>query len=149
MPSGQTRRIGGTNGSKRHVLVDGHGAPLSLIVTGANRHDVSQLVRVLDAAVYARPGQGISFLYADKGYDGEPAQKAIASRGYVPRVCRKKRRRGRPWKNRRWVVEAAHSWFNRFRKLLVRYEKLADSYEALQHLAAAIICWRKVAPIYG
>jgi transposase len=46
-------------------------------------------------------------------------------------------------------VEAAHSWFNRFRKLLVRYEKLADSYEALVHLAAAIICWRKVATIYG
>jgi transposase len=46
-------------------------------------------------------------------------------------------------------VEAAHSWFNRFRKLLVRYEKLSESYEALLHLAAAIICWRKVAPIYG
>ena len=64
-------------------------------------------------------------------------------------VRRKKRKRGRPPQNRRWVVEAAHSWFNPFRKLLVRYEKLAESYEALVHLAAAIICWRKVATIYG
>lgn len=47
------------------------------------------------------------------------------------------------------LVEAAHSWFNRFRKLLVRYEKLAESYEALVCLAAAIICWRKVGVIYG
>ncbi|NLH11354.1 MAG: transposase, partial [Holophagae bacterium] len=40
-------------------------------------------------------------------------------------------------------------WFNRFRKLLVRFEKLHDSYLALVHLAAAIIAFRKVAPIYG
>ena len=40
-----TQRIGGKKGSKRHLLVDGHGVPLSLIVTGANRHDVSQLGR--------------------------------------------------------------------------------------------------------
>jgi IS5 family transposase len=89
------------------------------------------------------------YLYPDKGYDGQPAQEVIASRGYGPRVSRKKRRRGRPWKNRRWVVEVTHSWFNRFRKLLVRYERFVDSDEALLHLATAIICWRKVTPIYG
>ena len=131
------------------MLVDGNGIPLSLIVTGANRHDVTQLALLLDAAIFTQPGKGTAYLYADKGYDGEPAQRAIAERGYMPRVCRKKQRPGRPWKNRRWVVEVTHSWFNRFRKLLVRYEKLADSYEDLLHLAAAIICWRKVATIYG
>lgn len=129
--------------------MDGRGVPLSLVVTGANRHDASQLEAVLDAVVIALPERGAPFLYADKGYDGQALREAIASRGYVPRVCRKKRRRGRPWKNRRWIVEVAHSWFNRFRKLLVRYEKLTESYEALVHLAAAIICWRKVATIYG
>ena len=44
----------------------------------------------------------------------------------------------------RWIDEVAHSWFNRFRKLLVRYEKLERSYLALYHLAAAIIVFRKV-----
>jgi transposase len=44
----------------------------------------------------------------------------------------------------RWIVEVAHSWFNRFRKLLVRYEKLERSFIALNHLAAAIIVLRKV-----
>jgi hypothetical protein len=39
---------------------------------------------------------------------------------------------------------AAHSWFNRFRKLLVRYEKLDHSFIALNHLAASIIAFRKV-----
>ena len=37
-----------------------------------------------------------------------------------------------------------HSWFNRFRKLLVRYEKLERSFVALNHIAAAIIAFRKV-----
>ena len=45
-------------------------------------------------------------------------------------------------------MEASHSWFNRFRKLLVRYEKYHDSYLALVHLAAAIICLRKAIAIY-
>lgn len=130
------------------MLVDGRGVPLSLIVTGAHRHDVSQLEAVLEARIVPLPEHD-PFLYADRGYEGEPAQTILTSHGYRSRVRRKKRKRGRPPKNRRWVVEAVHSWFNRFRKLLVRYEKLADSYEALVHLAAAIICWRKVAPIYG
>ena len=47
-------------------------------------------------------------------------------------------------KARRWVVEVCHSWFNRFRKLLVRYEKLERSFVALNHIAAGIIAFRKI-----
>jgi len=53
------------------------------------------------------------------------------------------------YKARRWVVEVSHSWFNGFRKLLVRYEKLTETYIALLHMAAAIIAFRKVDIIYG
>ena len=146
-----TRRTGEKKGSKRHILVDARGVPLSLIVTGAHRHDLSQFSAVLDALIVDLPKGRERFLYADKGYDGDAVREQIGIKGYIPRIPRRNRRRGRgrPWKNRRWVVEAAHSWFNRFRKLLVRYEKLTESYEALLHLAAAIICWRKVTPIYG
>jgi IS5 family transposase len=70
-------------GSKRHLLVDGHSVPLSLIVTGANRHDVSQLTALLDAIVIALPKGKQRFLYVDKGYDGEPAREQIRSRGYT------------------------------------------------------------------
>jgi hypothetical protein len=51
------------------------------------------------------------------------------------------------YRARRWIVEVCHSWFNRFRKLLVRFEKTDSSYVALHHLAAAIICWRKIGVI--
>jgi putative transposase len=43
---------------------------------------------------------------------------------------------------RRWVVERTHSWLNRFRRVLVRWEKRADTYLAMLHLACALIAWR-------
>ena len=130
------------------LLVDARGVPLSLIVIGANRHDVTQLCPVLDSLVIARPGtQHAEHLCADAGFFGEPAQRAIRERRYPPHVrsrFQEKRRRIKGHKARRWIVEVAHSWFNRFRKLLVRYEKTHRSYVALNMLAAAIICFRKV-----
>ncbi len=45
---------------------------------------------------------------------------------------------------RRWVVEAAHSWFNRFRRLLVRWEKKAANSLGFVQLAAILIIYRKL-----
>ena len=139
------------------MLVEERGAPLSLVVTGANRHDVTQIEIVLDSIVIERPEPTPDqphHLCADKAYDSKDAIQIIVQRGYTPHV----RRRGEEieakknvpgYRARRWIVEVCHSWFNRFRKLLVRYEKTDSSYVALHHLAAAIICWRKIGVIYG
>jgi transposase len=148
------RPTGGKKGSKRHLLVDGRGVPLSLVVTGANRHDVTQLELVLEEIIIDRPTNIQQNLCADKAYDGQPALETIVSKGYVPHVKRRgeeiqEKKRNPQWKARRWVVEVSHSWFNRFRKILVRYEKLSDTYLALLHMAAAIITFRKVGVIYG
>lgn len=130
------------------MLVDERGVPLSIIVTGANRNDVTQLEALLDNIAVRPRRRRRMYLLADRGYSGNPALLATQDRGYIPRIRQKgKKRRGRPPKRRRWVVEVCHSWFNRFRKLLVRFEKTHDSYLALVHLAAAIICFRKVAAI--
>ena len=135
-------------------MVDGRGVPLSLVVTGANRHDVSQLELVLEEIIIERPNDIEQHLCADKGYDGEPALQVIVSKGYIPHVKRRgeeiQEKRNNPgWRARRWVVEVSHSWFNRFRKLLVRYEKLAATHLALLQMAAAIIAYRKIGVIYG
>ena len=132
--------------------MDERGVPLSIVVTGANRHDVSQLATVLDAIIIERPDT-VQHLCADKGYAGEPAQQTIKDRLYIPHVKQRgeeiqEKKINPTYKARRYVVEAAHSWFNRFRKLLVRYEKLAERYEALLHMAAAIIAFRKAGFIY-
>ncbi|HEY4300025.1 MAG TPA: IS5 family transposase [Candidatus Didemnitutus sp.] len=138
----------GKKGTKRSLLVDGAGVPLSLIVSGANRHDVKLLPGTLDAIVVRRPKptrRRRQHLCGDKAYSGRPADRQMRKRGYTPHVRRigqdakTKRHGGRP---RRWVVERSHSWFNRFRKILVRYEKKEANYLALTHCAAAIICFR-------
>ena len=134
------------------MLVDGRGVPLSIVVTGAHRHDVSQLEAVLDAIVVKRPQppkRRSKHLYADAGYSGAPASAIIEKHGYIPRVKWRGQeadelKRGPEKKARRWIVEVVHSWFNRFRKLLVRYEKLDRSFVALNHLAASIIAFRKI-----
>jgi putative transposase len=141
------------------LQVDARGIPLSLVVTGANRHDVSQLAALLDARVLSPlPDEDGELseenLCADAGYAGEPAEQVIRAHDYVPHVrsradekaAKKKNPNYRP---RRWVVEVSHAWFNRFRKLLVRYEKTLASSLALHHLAAAIIAFRKVIFMYG
>jgi len=134
------------------LLVDGRGVPLSLVVTGANRHDVTQLEPVLDAIMVDRLSPPISRhkqVCADAGYTGAPALKIIEEHGYIPHVKgrgqeAKELKHSPEKKARRWVVEVAHSWFNRFRKLLIRYEKLDRSFLVLNHLAASIIALRKI-----
>ena len=46
------------------------------------------------------------------------------------------------YRARRWVVERTHSWLNRFRRILTRWEKRADTYLAMLHLACGLITWR-------
>jgi transposase len=132
-------------------LVDEKGVPLSIVPGGANTHDVKLLAATLDGIVVKRPSGSPppQNLCLDAGYVGGPAKREIEERGYVPHV----RPRGEEiaemdknpdFKARRWVVEVCHSWFNRFRKLLVRYEKMERSYLGLLMLAASVIVLRKI-----
>jgi transposase len=134
------------------VLVDGNGIPLSVVLTGANVHDVKMIKEVLDSIVTDRPtwtGVPTENLCADKGYFGEPALEVIVLRGYIPHVVargeeKKQLTLTHGKKARRYVVERVFSWFNRFRKLLVRYEKKASSYYALLEFACAFVAFRQV-----
>ena len=89
------------------------------------------------------PGQRCSkHLCADAGYPSKTALKIILAHCYIPHVVGRKsealrKKRDPKKKARRWVVEVCHGWFNRFRKLLARYEKLEHTFLALNHLVAA------------
>ena len=92
-------------------------------------------------------------LCLDNGYTGQKARRIVESAGYIPHVRGRSAERedkaiNPGYKPRRWIVEVAHSWFNRFRKLLIRFEKKACTHIALLHLAAAIIAFRKAKFIY-
>jgi len=156
-PLERIQRIGEKNGTKRSLLVDGNGIPLSLVVSGANRHDVALLESTLDQIVIERllgKDGPKEHLCADKGYAGQPAQESILGRNYIPHVKQRgeeveAKKRNPRYRARRWVVERTHSWLNRFRKLLVRFEKTVESYEGLLELACAMIAFRQVIVIYG
>jgi len=51
--------------------------------------------------------------------------------------------RNRDWRARRWVVEAAHSWLNRNRGILVRWSKKEENHLALLQLASGLIALKK------
>jgi transposase len=137
--------------------VDGRGVPLSLVARGANVGDRDLLPATLDRVVGRRPKPGSKQpqnLCGDAGYRGRPAWNAARSRRFRPHIKQPKeeaeaKRKQPGWKARRWVVERIHSWLNRYRKLLVSFEKTGASYIALLSLAAALICWRQTVAICG
>ena len=138
-------------GTKRSIVVDGRGVPLGLVADGAQRHDSKLLEPTLAAIVIPRPpptAEQPQHLCLDNGYPGAPPEQTATQGGYIlhrPDSAKgpKRKRQGGRRKARRWVVEVAHSWLNRFRRLLVRWEKKVANYLSMIYLACAIICWRK------
>lgn len=135
-------------GTKRSLLTDGNGIPIGLAVAGANRNDHLLVEQTLDALAARRPSprRKKQHLCLDKGYDYDEVRDLVARRGYVAHIPRrggKLRLRPPParGRRRRWVVERAHSWLNRFRRILIRWEKTADNYVSMLHFACAWIAF--------
>ena len=83
----------------------------------------------------------------DRGYDYEEVRELVKEFGYTAHILARgeeaqaiKRQAG--YKARRWVVERTASWMNRFRRILVRWEKKAANYLGLLHLVCAVITFR-------
>jgi putative transposase len=141
----------GKIGTKRSVLTDGGGVPIGLAVEGANRNDFKMVQETLTSIPVERPmpipekPQGMCL---DKGYDVDEVRELLATFGFTAHI----RARGEEAqalkheagsKARRWVVERTHSWMNRFRRLLVRWDKKVCNYLAFLHLACAYITYRR------
>ncbi len=133
-------------------MTEAKGIPTALVITGANRHDMTQLATLLDGTAVAPTPVEPAHLALDRGYDYADCREAAAARGFTAHIPPKASAAtplpppGHPDRHppRRWVVEVAHSWFNRFRRLLTRTEKQASHYLGFTHLAAVLIIYRKV-----
>jgi putative transposase len=142
----------GKKGVKRSLLTDGAGIPLAVVIDGANRHDMKLLCATLEGLVIARPEpseEQPQHVCLDAGYDYPICLQIVQDHQYQPHI----RSRGQEkqdnvlWpgsRARRWVVERTHSWINRSRRLLVRWEKKAENYLAFLHLACAQLIFHKV-----
>jgi putative transposase len=120
---------------------------VAVVLTAANCHDVRAATHTLDRVIVKRPRPtrtAPQHLCLDKGYDSAEIDAAVCARGYTPHIRRRgeaaPKRKHHP--ARRWVVERTASWHNRFRKLLVRFEKRGENYLGLVHLACCLIIYR-------
>ena len=121
--------------------------PIGLAIGGANAHDQKLLFATLDSVPVRRPPRSRRrHVCLDKGYDCEAIRRRLRRRGYTPHIKsrgeERSEKRTRGQRARRWVVERVASWLNRYRRILVRWEKKAANYEALLHLVFAHILWR-------
>jgi len=135
---------------KRSLLTDGQGVPVGLAIEAANRHDMKLVQATLESIVVARPeptpasSQGMCL---DKGYDYEEVRLLLTEFGFTAHIRPRDEEardlaRDANQRARRWVVERTHSWMNRFRRILVRWEKKAENYLAFLHFACALISFR-------
>jgi putative transposase len=140
------------SGTKRSILVDGKGVPLGVSVDGANRHDMKMTKATLQSIVIYRPEPTIrskQHMCMDKGYAFPEVYELLEEYGYTIHIRLKGKERssikeGIPkYRARRWVVERTHSWMNRFRRLLVRWEKRIENYIGMLHFACAWITYRR------
>ena len=145
-------------GSKRHILTDKDGIPLSAVITSANTHDVTVAIDTVDSTVIKRPSllsrpkhnqKKKQNLCLDKAYHSKEVEQEIIKRGYIPHIRHRREEEERIFyrkhhPSRRWVVERTNSWHNRFRKLFTRYEKKDKNYLGLVQLANSIIVYRRI-----
>lgn len=140
---------------KRSVLTEAQGVPIGLAIDGANRHDMKLVRATLDSLVVPPPQTDTEEygICLDKGYDYEEVRTLVDVFGFTAHI----RSRGEEARElvaeagkraRRWVVERCHSWMNRFRRLLVRWDKKADNYLAFLHFSCALIAFR-AARLFG
>jgi putative transposase len=140
----------GKSGVKRNLLTDAGGLPIGLVVTGANVHDKTQVEAVLESMPLMPPlpsEEDPQHFCADKGYDYNDIRLLIERYGYTEHI----KSRGEEqealkvpgYRARRWVNERTHSWMNRFRRILIRWEKKVANYEAFLYLVCAFIVWSR------
>ena len=138
----------GKSGSKVHLLVDQHGAPLSIFITGANEHDKWSADDLIVHIVAKRPYSEQHFC-ADKGYDYEDVHQFVGLFNYIEHI-KHRRRRNEPkdecpvpgeknFPARRWVVERTFSWLAKRRSIATRWCKKSQNWLAFVHMACAQI----------
>jgi putative transposase len=123
---------------------------VGLVVAGANRPDLKLLTDTVESVVVKRPRptktrpQGMCL---DKGYEYEEVRDTLREFGFTAHIRARgeearalKRQAG--FRARRWMVERTHSWMNRFRRVLIRWDKKVDNYLAFLHFACALIAFR-------
>ena len=153
------RTILGRPGSRYHLAVDAHGAPLEIRLAAGNENERRHLLPLLDALAERgiRPGE----LWADRGYASRTLEQALRERQIEPQISQPRRKddpiptdtptrqvwRGRrrrlrtpdPQARHRWPVERTNAWLKAKRRIATRRDRKPDNYLAFLHLGMILI----------
>lgn len=141
-PSPVDRRKKGT---KFTLLVDRDGVPLVIRAVPANRSDQLETLPTVTAfpAVGGKPGRPRTHprkLYADAGFDSQPARSILRWLGIEPHIRRRNNDHGSHLGRVRWVVERTISWIKGLRRMRVRYDRSGTSIDAWTSISAIVVC---------
>jgi transposase len=119
---------------------------LATTLTGANTHDVTQLLPLVEAippvrGKWGRPRQRPKRIQGDRAYDSQPHRNALRERGIAATLAHRNADHGSGLGKTRWVVERTLSWLHQFRRLRIRYERRQDIHEAFMAIGCSLICF--------
>ena len=137
------------NGSKHHLAVDAGGVPLAAKLTGANRHDVTQLLPLVGAIPPVRGKAGAPLrkpkkVQRDRAYDSDPHRLRLSAKAIAAEPARRNTPHGSGMGVFRWFVEQALALLHQFKRLRVRDERDDCVHEAFMTIPCAMICWRRL-----
>jgi transposase len=123
-------------GTKIHVAVNAEGIPVRFVLTGGERHDMSQ-AEALIAELSPH------YVVADKGYDSDPLRAQIRRQRATPVIpSRRGFRRRRHDQTRYKLRNVVERFFNRikhYRRVATRYDKTDRNYFGFICLAAIMV----------
>jgi transposase len=120
-----------------------------VLVSAANTPDAQLLLPLVDSVApvrsrRGRPRRRPDKLHADKAYDQRALRAEILARGIKVRIARKGIESSQRLGRHRWIVEACLSWLLNNRRLVRRYERKAEHFQAFADLGAILICYRRL-----
>ena len=141
----------GKLGAKRSVLTDTRGVVIGIAIGPANQHDIKLALPTIESIPIHRPQPRpwhTQHMCADKAYHSAEFRKTLRRRHFIPHVKSRgeeqsEKRKPQHVKPRRWVNERTQSWFNRFRGILIRWDKKHMNYLARLEFVAAWIAFRQ------
>ena len=138
-------------GSKHHLISYARGSPLAATLTPANAHDITQLIPWVMAipkiaGLRGRPRQRPDRVQGDRAYDSAAHRNRLRNLGITPLLAKRRTAHGSGLGKTRWVIERSIAWLHQFRRLKMRYERLAFVHEAFLMIACSLICWNFLKP---
>jgi len=121
-----------------------------VLISAANTPDAQLMLPLLDSIApvrsrRGRPRQRPVKLHADKAYDQRALRAEVRRRGIAVRIARKGIESSQRLGRHRWIVEACLSWLMNNRRLVRRYERKAEHFQAFADLGCILICHRRLA----